>query len=76
MKNAFLKINPSFSIVAIGFYFIVFCIIFLCWNIDPIYFFLSISSIVLACTFALAGASSKYVEVSIDFVDCVPASLD
>ncbi len=46
-----------------------FCLVFISWEMDPLFFFLSISSILLACSFALASASAKYVEVSIDSVD-------
>lgn len=57
------QIDQAFeAIVAVGFYFIMFCLVFLAWEMDPLYFFLSISSILLACSFALASASAKYVE--------------
>ena len=46
------------------FYFTLFCIILARLKIDPLKFFLSMSSVILAFAFMIGSASAKYFEVS------------
>mmetsp|Transcript_26351 Transcript_26351/g.44013 ORF Transcript_26351/g.44013 Transcript_26351/m.44013 type:complete len:1247 (+) Transcript_26351:137-3877(+) len=57
------QIDQAFeALINIVFYFVLFCVVLACWNIDPLALFLSLSSIILAFTFAIGSASSKYFE--------------
>ena len=40
-----------------------FCFVLIGWHIDPLQIFLSLSSVILAFTFAIGSASAKYFEV-------------
>ena len=46
------------------FYFTAFCVILARLKIDPLAFFLSMSSVIIAFAFMIGSASSKYFEVS------------
>lgn len=60
------QIDQAFeALINIVFYFIIFCFVLASWNIDPLALFLSLSSIILAFTFAIGSASAKYFEVII-----------
>jgi hypothetical protein len=54
----------TFSIINVGFYFIVSCLVLVSWGIDPLTVFLSFSSVILAFTFAIGSASAQYFTVS------------
>lgn len=57
------KIDKSFEkIFNVFFYFVIACIILNVLGYDPIAVFLSLSSVVLAFSFMISQASSKYVE--------------
>ena len=64
-KNRMLTSIPfSFSrIVAIGFWFIVLCLVLAFWGMDSLLFFLSLASIILVFAFTISSAISKYIEV-------------
>jgi hypothetical protein len=56
-------IDTAFEwLINIVFYFIVFCIVLAAWGLDPLALFLSLSSVLLALTFAIGGSSAKYFE--------------
>jgi hypothetical protein len=50
--------------INVFFYFTVFCVILARLKIDPLQFFLSISSVIIAFAFMIGSASAKYFEVS------------
>lgn len=50
------------AIINVGFYFIVFCVTLAAWGIDPLALFLSLSSVIVAFSFAVGAASAKYFE--------------
>ena len=53
----------SSRIINVGFYFLIFCVVLASWGIDPLSLFLSLSSVILAFSFAIGSASAKYFEV-------------
>jgi hypothetical protein len=50
--------------INVFFYFTVFCVILARLKIDPLAFFLSMSSVIIAFAFMIGSASAKYFEVS------------
>jgi hypothetical protein len=59
------QIDHAFEMILnVLFYFVVACIILAVFKVDPLAFFLSISSIIIAFAFVFGGASAKYFEVS------------
>jgi hypothetical protein len=52
-------------LINVAFYFVMFCIILACLNIDPLALFLSLSSVIVAFAFAIGSSSAKFFEVSL-----------
>ena len=50
--------------INVVFYFFVFCIILASFKVNPLAFFLSLSSVIIAFAFMIGAASAKYFEVS------------
>lgn len=60
------QIDKAFeAIINVAFYFLLGCIMLASWGIDPLALFVSLSSVIVAFSFAVGASSAKYFEVGL-----------
>lgn len=73
LETSLLSFILFLRIIAVGFYFVLFCIVLACWHIDPLALFLSVSSVIIAFSFAIGRSCANYIDVRIS-VSCFEAA--
>lgn len=60
------QIDKAFeAIINVAFYFLLGCVTLASWGIDPLALFVSLSSVIVAFSFAVGASSAKYFEVGL-----------